>query len=303
MTAALIIASGKTNGRGNFLPEKKIGTISAIERVALTCQKAGIQRIVVVCEEDNPIKKRVVPMNLTFLSAPADNEMFDNIKLGLHYLQDKCSGVLISFVDVPMFSVRTVQALTEHPERFCVPAYHGRCGHPIFLPQPYFSQLLAYEGEGGLKGAANACGIKHKTIAVDDSGILSDIQRDSSYKKLVATHDVSKLHISSEFQIWKESSFYSPSVHHLLRLTEELGSLAEACRYVGISYSKGRKIVHTIEEQLGSPIIESQQGGKGGGFSRLTDEALDIMQRYDAFCQESEKVIQELFEKHFDTNL
>lgn len=299
MTAALIIASGKTNGRSHFLPEKKIGTISAIERVALIYQKAGIQRIVVVCEEDNPTKKRIVPMNLTFLSAPADNEMFDNIKIGIQYLQDKCSSVLISFVDAPMFSVRTIHALTEHSEDLCIPAHHGQCGHPILLPAQYFPQILSYHGSQGLQGATSACNIPRKIIPVDDSGILSDIQKDSSYKKLVATHDVSKLHITSEFQIWKESSFYNSSVHHLLRLTEELGSLAEACRYVGISYSKGRKIVHTIEEQLGSPIIESQQGGKGGGFSRLTKEALDIMQRYDAFCMEAEKNIQELFEKHF----
>lgn len=198
-----------------------------------------------------------------------------------------------------MFSVRTIQTLTEHSADLCIPSYHGQCGHPILLPAQYFPQILSYRGTQGLQGATSACNIPRKIIPVDDSGILSDIQRDSSYKKLVATHDVSKLHITSEFQIWKESSFYNSSVHHLLCLTKELGSLAEACRYVGISYSKGRKIVHTIEEQLGSPIIESQQGGKGGGFSRLTDDALAIMQTYDAFCKEAEKNIQELFEKHF----
>lgn len=299
MTAALIIASGRTNGRDNFVPEKKIGTISAIERVALLYQKAGIQRIVVVCEEDNPIKKRLAPMNLTFLSAPVDNEMFDNIKIGIQYLQDKCASVLISYVDVPMFSIRTVQTLMKYHDKLCMPSYHGQSGHPILLPQTYFPKILAYQGEGGLNGATKVCGIQRKIIAVEDSGILSDIQRDSSYEKLLATHDIAKLHVSSEFQIWKESSFYSPSVHHLLQLTEELGSLAEACRYVGISYSKGRKIVHTIEEQLGSPIIESQQGGKGGGFSRLTEEANDIMQRYETFCTEADAAVKTLFQKHF----
>lgn len=303
MTAALIIASGKTNGRDNFAPEKKIGTISAIERVTLLYQKADIQRIVVVCEEDNPIKKRIAPMNLTFLSAPANNEMFDNIKLGIQYLQDKCQSVLISYVDIPMFSVHTIQTLMAHSDTLCMPSYHGQSGHPILLPQKYFPQILAYQGNGGLKEATKVCSIQRKIIPVDDSGILSDIQRDSSYKKLLATHDIAKLHVSSEFQIWKESSFYSPNVHHLLQLTEELGSLAEACRYVGISYSKGRNIIHTIEEQLGSPIIESQQGGKGGGFSRLTEDALDIMKRYEAFCGEADMVVKELFQKHFSEKI
>ena len=299
MTAALIIASGKTSGRDSFAPEKKIGTITAIERIVLLYLKAGIHRIVVVCEEDNPIKKLIAHMNLTFLPAPDDGEMLDCIKVGLQYLQDKCEHVLISYVDVPMFSVRTIQTLLESGDELCAPSYHGRHGHPVLLPAKYFRDILSYQGEGGLKGATKACGIERKFIEVEDPGIVSDIQRDSSYKKLLATHDLARLHVASQFQISKECPFYDPNVHHLMRLTEELGSLAEACRYVGISYSKGRKVVHTIEEQLGTPVIESQQGGRGGGFSRLTEEAKDIMKCYDAFCEEAEAAVEKLFEKHF----
>lgn len=303
MTAALIIASGKTSGRKKFEPEKIIGTISALERITLLFQKAGIRRIVVVCDEDSQVKKLVPCMNLTFLPTPPGGDMLDSIKTGLQYLQGKCENVLISYVDVPMFSVRTIQTLLEAGGELCAPSYHGRHGHPVLLPIKYAAQILAYEGDGGLRGATKACGIERRFIEVDDPGIISDIQRDNSYKKLLATHDVAKLHVTSQFQIGKECSFYDPGVHHLMKLTEELGSLAEACRYVGISYSKGRKIVHTIEEQLGSSVIESQQGGRGGGFSRLTDEAKDIMKCYDAFCEEAEAAVEKLFEKHFATQI
>ena len=37
-------------------------------------------------------------MALTFLNGSSGNDMLDNIKIGLSYLQDKCHQTLISYV-------------------------------------------------------------------------------------------------------------------------------------------------------------------------------------------------------------
>lgn len=101
------------------------------------------------------------------------------------------------------------------------------------------------------------------------------------------------------FRLLAERVFYGPGPHKLLELTRELGSLSEACRCMGISYTKGRKLISTMEQQLGASVIETRQGGKGGGFSHLTPRARDLMARYSAFCLEAENVLQALFQKHF----
>ena len=68
---------------------------------------------------------------------------------------------------------------------------------------------------------------------------------------------------------------------------------------MGMSYTKGRKIISTMEEQMGTPVLETQQGGKTGGGSRLTKAAKGMMVSYSAFQEEAEAALQEIFKKHF----
>lgn len=58
-------------------------------------------------------------------------------------------------------------------------------------------------------------------------------------------------------------------------------------------------MISTMEKQLAIPVVETRQGGKDGGYSRLTKEAKKIMRNYSAFQEEAETVLQLLFEKHF----
>lgn len=303
MTAALIIAAGKTASKEHFEPDKKIGSITAIERTAILLRQAGIRRIAVVCgDKDDKTAKLVPSMALTFLNGSSGNDMLDNIKIGLSYLQDKCHQTLISYVDVPMFSINTVQELIKESENgdVCIPSYNGHAGHPILLRAEHFPKILAYSGKKGLDAAITFSGLNRHFVNVDDPGILSDIQKSQSYEELIAEHDASRLRASFRFRLLRECPFYGPGVHQLLLLTEECGSLSEACRYMGISYSKGRKMISTLKEQTGHAVLETHPGGKGGGYSHLTKETRELMQRYDAFCTEAQEAFQNLFEKYFD---
>lgn len=260
---------------------------------------AGIQRIVVVSDEDEAPQKLVSSMNLVSLTASAGGEMLDSVKQGLLYLQDKCTEALIAYVDAPMFSIATVQTLLKSNESVCIPSCQGRCGHPILLRSDCFENVISYHGPGGLKGAIDTSGIRKQIVDVDDEGILSDVQSGSSYETLLPGCDLSKIRASFQVRISKEKGFYGPGVHYLLQLIEELGSLSKACQQMGMSYTKGRKMIAKMEEQLGAPVLETQQGGKTGGFSHLTKEAKQMMHSYCAFHEEAEAALQEIFRKHF----
>jgi len=102
-----------------------------------------------------------------------------------------------------------------------------------------------------------------------------------------------------KIRIAKEEPFYGPGPHLLLKLTKETGNLREACRHMGISYSKGRIIISRMEQQLGYPVIESRQGGKTGGNSIVTTKGEELIQRYAEFSQEAKECIDALFFKYF----
>lgn len=108
-----------------------------------------------------------------------------------------------------------------------------------------------------------------------------------------------KLQLDFRIRLSRERAFYGPGTHQLLQLTDETGSLLEACRRMGISYSKGRKIIALTEQQLGYPVVESQQGGKSGGRSSVTEAGKALIRNYAAFCTEAKGQLESLFQKYF----
>lgn len=299
MTAALIIAAGKTDSRAGFAPEKQIGALNALERIVKTFRLAGIRRIVIVGDESALPQKLLPPMELVYLTAPAGGEMLASVKLGLEYLQGKCSAALITHADIPLFSVQSVKLLLGGKANVRIPACGGHCGHPLWLSADAFGAVLAFNGAGGLKGAINAAGLEREIIETADAGILPEGKFGAEYSALRNAHDTMRLRADFQVSISRETVFYDPLVHHLLTLTEEFGSLANACRHMGISYSKGRKIIAVMEAQLGASVLQTAQGGAAGGYSRLTDAAKAMMAQYSAFYAEAEQALQAVFKKHF----
>lgn len=299
MTGALIITTGRTDHKSSFMPERQIGKISALERMVLLFQMAGIQCITVVGDEKEQPQKLVPSMNLVFLTVSSEGEMLDSIRQGLMYLQNKCTEVLVSHVNIPMFSQETVQMLLDKEGDVCIPRCHGRCGHPILLRKNCFLDIIRYNGQKGLRGAIESAGFQPQIVETEDVGILSDRDSQTSYEDLSERHDIRKLTVSTQVRIRRERIFYGPGIHQLLTLTEESGSLSNACQRMGISYTKGRKIVATMEEQTGKLVLKTGQGGKHGGYSHLTESAKEFMDCYKNFQKEADQVVQELFQKHF----
>ena len=300
MVAALIITTGKTARENNFEPLIEVGAVAAIKRIVMVFQRAGIERIVVVCEDGaNKTEKFTAHMNIVYLPGRMDVEMLDNIKTGLRYLSDKCESAVITHVSVPLFSVGTVRALMSAKGQVCIPAYEGKAGHPILLRSEHFQVALSYSGGGGLAGAINASGLQQNFIAVDDEGVLANIRDGATYEHLLTKHNLRELHPDVRIRLTKEKPFYGPGTHLLLQLTQDTGSLREACRHMGISYGKGRKLVEHVEQQLGYTIIESQQGGSKGGKSVVTAEAKKLMQNYAGFLEESKQCVNDIFLKYF----
>ena len=106
MIAALIIAVGKAMGKDGLNPQKKVGTISALERIVMTFKLTGLSRIVVACcENDVETEKLAAHMGVDFLYQHKNSETLESIKAGLSYLQDKCTAAMITPAYVPLFSV------------------------------------------------------------------------------------------------------------------------------------------------------------------------------------------------------
>ncbi|MBE9397521.1 LysR family transcriptional regulator [Pontibacterium sp. N1Y112] len=93
-----------------------------------------------------------------------------------------------------------------------------------------------------------------------------------------------------------------PGKAELLLLIEETGSISAAARRMGMSYRRAWLLVETMNRCFASPLVETAQGGKGGGgagVSELGRRVLVLYQQMEAnlaLCDEmtelSDMVIQ-----------
>ena len=104
---------------------------------------------------------------------------------------------------------------------------------------------------------------------------------------------------SVQVRLAKEGIFFGPGKARLLEYIEKTGSMQEACLEMGLSYSKGARMIKSAEKQLGFKLLERRIGGSGGGGSRLTDEGMDLLKKYRQLTLRVQKDADRAFEEIF----
>jgi len=302
MTAALILAAGKSDGQ-LFDPTEEIRGISPIRRLISVFQQTGTERTVVVTGHNaEQIEHHCGRLDVIFLQNEAyeTNDMLSSVKLGLGYLADKCERAFIAPVDVPFVTAETlIKMEAEASAHVAIPVYGADTGHPLLVSSRAFDTVLNYNGPDGINGLLSSENITRQFIDVSDKGIISNFRDKSKLDELLVSVPFPKIGAGVKVWLADDRSFFGPGAFRLLKLTEETGSLKTACRQVGVSYGKGRGIVMKIEERLGYPIIVTHTGGKNGGGSKITERCQELMRRYEAFMTDCNEQTLELFEKHF----
>ena len=93
--------------------------------------------------------------------------------------------------------------------------------------------------------------------------------------------------------------FFGPGKARLMEAVERTGSLQEACKDMGLSYSKGSRMIKNTEKQLGIRLVERWTGGNGGGGSRLTPEGKNLLARFQELCCRVQTDTEEVFPEYF----
>lgn len=99
-----------------------------------------------------------------------------------------------------------------------------------------------------------------------------------------------------------EDKFFGPGISKLMHLVDTTGSLRKSCSIMGMSYSKAWKIIKIAEKNLGFPLLISSVGGSGGGNSVISPEGREFLNSYDAFVEESQNLLNDVFSKYFKNN-
>jgi len=92
---------------------------------------------------------------------------------------------------------------------------------------------------------------------------------------------------------------FGPGVWQLLVLVQTTGSLHQAAREMGMSYSKAWSAVGRAEDRLAIELLHRHKGGPEGGGSDVTEEGNELIRRFRDFRDEADAELAVLYRKHF----
>ena len=124
-------------------------------------------------------------------SAFETTQMFDSALIGISYLLERggIERILLTPVDVPLFSAETVRALIASAGQIVIPSCSGRRGHPMLLSREAAEWIMTYDGKDGMRGAMRNCDLTVEYVEVSDVGILHDADTPEDYRNLVHLAD------------------------------------------------------------------------------------------------------------------
>ncbi len=77
----------------------------------------------------------------------------------------------------------------------------------------------------------------------------------------------------------------------LLRALNTTGSITKAAKACNLSYKAAWDSLHTLQNLMNFPLFTSEIGGKGGGGSKLTAEAENLLFQWEQFLSVHEQIL------------
>ena len=301
-SAGVISAAKKLNRSEQTDNLLQIGSISAIKRIVLTFQVAGIDPIVIITGHDSDIIEReLCDYGVIFLHK--DNyeqcQLFQLAKLGMEYLQGKCDRVMFTPIDIPLFSPDTLEKMMACEEKAVSPSYQQKIGHPTLIAADIIPLLLSYHGEGGMPGALEEYEITRRIVEVDDAGIIEDTDHLEYKSELIRKHNSDLFHPFLRLSLEQENLFFDAKTKLLLTLIQETNSVKSACKSMALSYSKAWHMLNALEEAVQYKVITRKQGGSRGGKTELTMEGARLLHNYELLEKRVKEYTREEFHKIF----
>lgn len=188
----IILAAGLSSRMGSpkaLLPWGEQTTL--IEHVIHIAQAADLTDIVVItghaAQTISPLVERS-RARAVFNNDYAKGEILSSLKVGLQALPNACEAALVMLSDQPLIQPQTIRALIaawhdSHPPAV-TPIFDGARGHPILFSKSLWPEILALPNGVMPRAVLQNHLAAVRQIAVQDSGILIDIDTPEDYHRL-----------------------------------------------------------------------------------------------------------------------
>ena len=195
MIAAVLLAAGASSRMGRPKALLEVGGQTFVRRILETLRDGGVSDTVVVVRAGASAVAREVDaagFGRVVENPDPDRGQLSSLIVGLDAIdRPGVTAALVTLVDVPLVRPSTVAALLGRVAGSAAPvlraAHAGRHGHPVVFTRAVFAALRGADAAIGARAVMRAFAVED--VAVDDPGVLRDVDTPQDYDGLVVqTH-------------------------------------------------------------------------------------------------------------------
>jgi len=181
----ILLAAGASARMGQPKLLLPLGNATILDVVLASHLASSLGRICAVVPgwlagfRDLAVKAKGGRLELVEMREPGP--MSASLKAGWEWVvrTGKPDGIMISLADKPLVTAATIDSMIEFygsaGGAICVPAYHGRRGHPVILSPRLGPEIMALEGDRGAIDIMTADPGRVVEIEVASDGVILDV--------------------------------------------------------------------------------------------------------------------------------
>ena len=183
----VLLAAGSGSRFGGDKLLAKLVDGRPLASAALSALAAGVDAVIAVVRPGDAALQALLGESgaLVAVCVNAADGMGASLACGVREVQQRfpdARGAIIALADMPWLSPSTVACIAAALRRGAVlaaPTHGGVRGHPVAIGAGYFAELQTLSGDVGAKKLLVAHAAEIELIAVDDPGVLRDVDTQS----------------------------------------------------------------------------------------------------------------------------
>jgi molybdenum cofactor cytidylyltransferase len=197
----IVLAAGESKRMGRpkaLLPCPPDGHTFVTQAVR-TLHTGGIDEVGVVGRPHDSalrteVSRQARPVVAYLENLTPERGQISSLLVGVSYAEAcDADGVMVLPVDIPSVKAATVRSLCDAFDRGAArivrAVYQGRHGHPVIFGRPVFAELRAADLSVGAREVLRRDPARVFEVAVDDPGVLRDVDVPDDYRRLVDEPD------------------------------------------------------------------------------------------------------------------
>lgn len=190
--AALVLAAGVSRRFGADKRQASLEDGRTLLAASLALPGAVLGEVLVVLRQDDDPTALALPAAASWLKCEQSTlGMGHSLAAGVRQLNEvsPADAVAIFLGDMPWLNEASLQQLLAQADaqRIVLPVYEGQRGHPVIFGRQFWPELMQLTGDSGARDVLMAHPQAHCVVALDDPGLVRDVDTQTALLEALAT--------------------------------------------------------------------------------------------------------------------